>query len=82
MSETYSGVLHEGRIQWDGAAPSGGHQRVLVTILKDTAPRDRGARMAAALERIASSGGVQSITDPVAWQREQRGERPMPGRDL
>ena len=34
-----------------------------------------------ALRRIALKGGIRSIPDPVAWQREQRRERPLPGRD-
>lgn len=32
------------------------------------------------LEEIAARGGVD-IPDPVAWQREVREDRPLPGRD-
>ena len=35
----------------------------------------------AALNRIASRGGIAGIEDPVAWQREQRADRPLPGRE-
>jgi len=34
----------------------------------------------AALNRIAARGGIQGIQDPMAWQREQRADRPLPGR--
>ncbi len=35
----------------------------------------------AALKRIAARGGIAGITDPAAWQREQRADRPLPGRE-
>lgn len=36
----------------------------------------------AALKELRKLGGLrQAIPDPVAWQREQRKERPLPGRD-
>ena len=34
-----------------------------------------------ALRRIALQGGIRSIPDPVAWQREIRKDRPLPGRE-
>jgi len=34
-----------------------------------------------ALRGIAARGGIQSIPDPVAWQREIRKDRPLPGRE-
>ena len=34
-----------------------------------------------ALRKIAERGGVRSIPDPLAWQREIRKDRPLPGRD-
>ena len=41
----------------------------------------RRERALAALERLAARGGIRSIPDPVAWQREQRKDRPLPGRE-
>ena len=41
----------------------------------------RRARGLAALNRIAARGGIAGIDDPVAWQREQRADRPLPGRE-
>ena len=37
--------------------------------------------LAAILERIAARGGVASIPDPLAWEREQRQDRHLPGRE-
>lgn len=37
-------------------------------------------KAAAALREIAKMGGT-GIKDPVAWQREIRKDRPLPGRD-
>ena len=34
-----------------------------------------------ALRRIATRGGIRSIPDPAAWQREIRKDRPLPGRE-
>lgn len=48
------------------------------------APSDdvkRRSEALAALDRIASRGGISGIADPVAWQREQRTERSLPGRE-
>ena len=41
----------------------------------------RRERAMAALRRLAARGGIRSIPDPVAWQREQRKDRPLPGRE-
>jgi hypothetical protein len=41
----------------------------------------RLADAVSALEEIAEAGGIASIPDPAAWQREIRDERPLPGRD-
>jgi hypothetical protein len=35
----------------------------------------------AALRRLREMGTFKEITDPVAWQREIRKDRPLPGRD-
>lgn len=39
-------------------------------------------RLAAALERAAALNPFSTIADPVAWQQEQRQDRPLPGREL
>ena len=35
----------------------------------------------AALKRLRARGTFREITDPVAWQREIRKDRPLPGRE-
>ncbi len=42
--------------------------------------KERHARGLAAMERLAARGGL-GIEDPVAWQREIRKDRPLPGRE-
>ena len=39
------------------------------------------ARMIGALEKLATLPANVSLADPVQWQREMRGDRPLPGRD-
>lgn len=41
----------------------------------------RSAEALAALNRIASRGGIAGIEDAAAWQQEQRADRTLPGRD-
>lgn len=55
---------------------------MLITILSDIGqPTDtterRGERMAQCLEKIAQTGGIMGIADPVAWQRELRQDRQL-----
>lgn len=47
----------------------------------DTEDRRRREDALAALDRIAARGGIAGIPDPIAWQREQRNDRPLPGRE-
>lgn len=51
-----------------------------VDPLSREASRRRGRRMVEVLNRFAGSGGISSIEDPSGWQREQRTDRPLPGR--
>lgn len=41
----------------------------------------RSERARAALEALAAMGGIASIPDPSAWQREMRKGRALPGRE-
>ncbi|AFY60248.1 hypothetical protein [Synechococcus sp. PCC 6312] len=42
--------------------------------------QERQECLAKALEEAAALNPFAEITDPVAWQREQRQDRPLPGR--
>lgn len=85
MLPTYRAVLHGDRLEWADDVPEHvrGEQRVpvFVTIVGDPDRSDgqRVAAMADALQRLATRGGL-SIADASTWQREQREDRPLPGR--
>jgi hypothetical protein len=89
MLNTYQAVLRDNRLEWTEKVPEhikmGRAIPVHVTIL-DQAPiplsvADRGRRMAEILERLAAINAFASITDPLAWEREIREDRPLPDRD-
>ncbi|KAA3616449.1 MAG: hypothetical protein DWQ05_12005 [Calditrichaeota bacterium] len=40
-----------------------------------------GQQMAAILQRMADRHALSHISDPKAWQKEVRKDRPLPGRD-
>ena len=42
---------------------------------------NQGQRMAAILQRMAERNALPQIIDPMAWQREIRKDRPLPGRE-
>ena len=42
---------------------------------------NQGQRMAAILQRMADRQALSHIVDPIAWQREIREDRPLPGRE-
>ena len=76
------GTLH---LPLPADAPRG---KIKVTAtLESISAGDAAARQASwqramdALRRIAARGGIRSIPDPVAWQREMRQDRPLPGRE-
>jgi len=76
-------VLRGNRLEWSGEVPDRLTEdrpvRVSVTILETSA--SQGQRMATALEKLAHLEAASAIADPVAWEREQRAERHLPGRD-
>lgn len=42
---------------------------------------NQGQRMAAILQRMADRNALSHIADPVAWHKEIRKDRPVPGRE-
>lgn len=56
-------------------------QPALAEIRASTSARQRGQKMAAALEELAHLPERIPIEKPMAWQREQRQDRALPGRD-
>ena len=49
-------------------------------VVPSATPEMIAARLAA-LEEVRKLNPYREITDPVAWQREIRQDRPLPGRD-
>ena len=84
MSETYKAIVRGNTIEYQGDAPDA-HDAVEVEVTVRRSPYEakepNGRRAMAALARIADKGGISSIVDPVAWQREIRKDRPLPGRE-
>ena len=85
MFPTYLAILDDNRVEWSTDPPPALARRVRVHVtLLDNPPvaasPDQGARMASVLELIANRGGLTAITDPLAWEREQREDRELPGR--
>jgi hypothetical protein len=86
MNETFLGTLRGNEIEWTGPSPADDHlsnegRSVVVTLLSPKQQTGQGKRMAAALERLALAGGCRSIPDPIAWERAQREDRDLPGRE-
>ena len=83
MVKTYKAVLRANRLEWSEEVPERLADerpvKVSVTILE--ADAGQGQRMAEALEALARSDAGSSIPDPAAWEREQRDDRDLTGRD-
>ncbi len=86
MSRTYKAVLSGDGIRWLGEVPEavkrGSEVPVEVVVESEPSLRmTRGERVAALFEELAATDPFREIEDPVAWQRELREERPLPGQD-
>lgn len=56
-------------------------QKVKTHCTRDVSEPTRRQLLAEALEKAAAIDPYREIDDPVAWQRAQRQDRPLPGRD-
>jgi hypothetical protein len=85
MPPVYRAVLRGDQVEWiDRPPPVDGPVEVEIAFPDpepESACRRRRQRAAAALKQLAASGAFDEIEDPVAWQREIRKDRPLPGRD-
>jgi len=84
MSDTYQAVLKGNQVEWIDDFPVSAFQEseieVLITVLynrkiQSDSEAGQGERMAQCLEKIAETGGVKGISDPLEWQREIRKDR-------
>jgi hypothetical protein len=86
MKTSYEAIIDGDRLIWIGEAPDAGRRlraRVYVSPEQEALPPGvTGKDLADHIRKVvAETGGVTSIKDPVAWQREQRVDRPLPGRE-
>ena len=85
MSRTYDAVLIGDRLVWKGSAPGNVESvDVKVEVLEADevlSPEERRRLREEALRELAAMGAFREIDDPVAWQRDIRKDRPLPGRD-
>ena len=88
MLKSYEAIYDHGRVEWIGTGPRLDHGRVLVVV--DEAPNAcevsaiNGDRLADLLESLDSTRRkslMEKFGDPVAWQREERQDRQLPGRE-
>lgn len=56
-------------------------QKAKERIASPVSDPQRRQRLAEALENAAAHNPYREINDPVAWQREQRADRPLPERE-
>ena len=93
MLPTYKAILRGNRLEWRGNAgkhvPTDRPVAVHVTVLDeplidadaDVRETGQGARMAAALGRLAEIHALADIADAATWEREARRDRALPGRN-
>lgn len=96
MLKSYEAIYDRGRIKWLGEAPKFTRMRVVLVAddanemeeLPETTPaaetQRNGARLVSILrttppELLASI--AEKYGDPLEWQREQRKDRALPGRE-
>ncbi len=86
MLATYKARLHGSSIYWTDERPlpdmTDQDIEVLITVLSVIhqpvkSEEKREEQIARCLEKIAQTGGIAGIADPVAWQRELRQDRQL-----
>ena len=85
MKRAYKAILHGDRVEWlDGAPEADGPVQVYITVsnlVQSGAPKPNERTTFDILQALADMGAFSEIEDPVAWQREIRKDRPLPGRE-
>lgn len=87
MQTSYRAILRGDRLEWSSDAPDVAPNQaitVTVTIIDSDSTSTRssqGARMAVVLAQLAALETRSELDDPLAWERDIRQERQLPGRD-
>lgn len=84
MARTYKAILSGDRVEWIDGPPETGKRIPVHIIIPDKTPPPPQPEEGTAgelLQTLADMDAFADITDPVAWQREQRRGRLLPYRD-
>lgn len=85
MLRSYEAFYEHGRLHWLNEAPDLDHAKVIVTVVETPTPVEsgppNGQALAQLLEEMAAAGAADAFGDPLEWQRDERADRPLPGRD-
>lgn len=85
MLETYEATVQGDHIEWGQSRPpqveANRKIKVSVTVLEKAQPTPPGESLFAILNRLAATDVYKLFGDPLEWQREQREDRPLLGRD-
>jgi hypothetical protein len=88
MLQTYSAILKNNQLHWTEEEPvtsAEGHAlSVLVTIVDETiqpTTEHHRQKIVQVLNRLAARNSLAEINDPVAWQKDLREDRTLPGRE-
>ena len=85
MKRAYKAILRGDRVEWlNGAPDEQGPLLVEITVTKELDPDEEAILskpVSQLFQELADMGAFSEIEDPVAWQREIRKDRPLPGRE-
>lgn len=87
MLQTFEAIYEQGQFRWLDTPPNLLDARLLVTVLPASSGRLADAAgapdsaLADALHAAVRLNVFQDVADPIAWQRETRQDRPLPGRE-
>ena len=85
MKRAYKAIIHSDRIEWLDVPPENKYPlEVSIVIGEEIRPGEDdelSKPVSQYLQALADMGTFAEIEDPVAWQREIRKDRPLPGRE-
>ena len=82
MTKTYEAILQGDQIEWSEVrSPQTDTSQKSVTVMEEELNTSPGEALFAILNRLAATDVYKLYGDPLEWQREQREDRPLPGRE-
>lgn len=58
-----------------------GLSTLVLTTTKKSSSKNNGEELYKLMKEKAKAGGIKSIDDPLEWEREQRKDKPLYGRE-